>query len=516
MAGKKWLYAFRRRNPDISLRAPESTSYARATGFNKPAVEKFYVQLDLLIQKHGLNGSRIFNCDESGMKTVQQQHAKVLAKTGKRQVGSLTSAERGKNVTVICTMSACGVFIPPCFVFPRKRCNPLLMDNAPESAKGFFNETGWMTAEVFKDYLHHFIEFVKPSTQKPVLLIADGHASHTKSLNVIDLASSSGVILLSLPPHTTHRLQPLDVGFFKPLQTYYDRYIDRWLKLHPGRVFTEYQVAEAFREAYGKAATVEIATNAYRKCGIWPFNAELFSEADYAPSATTDRPAVDGQPVTVEPEAVIPASGAFPSASVEPAAIAGPSVPPVTVEPAHDSPISSASSSASVEPAAGESVIDPLPSTSVRRVSLSELCTLPQAPSKTTKRRAGQSSTILTDSPYKRLLQSKSPVAKSKENANKGRKTKAACKGQAQPESVTSRPKPKNKRVTKKTAVVSSDEDEEWPCLVCCEPFKNSKKGEKWIRCVTCERWAHLMCTGLDNKAKTYVCDNCNSDDSDD
>ena len=76
MAGKKWLYAFRRRNHDITLRAPVSTSYARATGFNKPAVDKFYTLLDSLIQKYGLNGSRIFNCDESGMKTVQQQNSR--------------------------------------------------------------------------------------------------------------------------------------------------------------------------------------------------------------------------------------------------------------------------------------------------------------------------------------------------------------------------------------------------------------------------------------------------------
>ena len=128
--------------------------------------------------------------------------AAVVAKTGKRQVGLLTSAEHRKNVTVICTMRACGVFIPPCFVFPRKRPSPLLMDKAPESSKGFFNDTGWNTGEVFNDYLNHFIEFVKTSTKKPVLLILDRHASHTKSSDVIELASSSGVILLC-PPHIT-------------------------------------------------------------------------------------------------------------------------------------------------------------------------------------------------------------------------------------------------------------------------------------------------------------------------
>ena len=147
------------------------------------------------------------------MKTVQQTTAEVLSLSGKKQVGSITSVERGKNVTVICTVSACGQYIPPRFIFPRKRVNPILMDNAPTASNGFFNETGWMTGELFVKYLEHFAEFCRPSKDRQCLLILDGHASHTKSLEAIEYANSKGVILLSLPLHTTHKLQPLDVCF---------------------------------------------------------------------------------------------------------------------------------------------------------------------------------------------------------------------------------------------------------------------------------------------------------------
>ncbi|KAJ4437665.1 hypothetical protein ANN_17810 [Periplaneta americana] len=34
-AGKKWYYAFKRRHPQLNLRQPESTSFARAKGFDK-------------------------------------------------------------------------------------------------------------------------------------------------------------------------------------------------------------------------------------------------------------------------------------------------------------------------------------------------------------------------------------------------------------------------------------------------------------------------------------------------
>jgi len=59
IAGKKWLYGFRQRHPNIVICKPEATSYARATGFNKPAVQKFYELLGSLINKHHLDGSNI-------------------------------------------------------------------------------------------------------------------------------------------------------------------------------------------------------------------------------------------------------------------------------------------------------------------------------------------------------------------------------------------------------------------------------------------------------------------------
>jgi hypothetical protein len=41
-----------------------------------------------------------------------------------KQIGALTSWERGKNVTVCCSFSAAG---PLMFVFPRKRMSPILI-----------------------------------------------------------------------------------------------------------------------------------------------------------------------------------------------------------------------------------------------------------------------------------------------------------------------------------------------------------------------------------------------------
>ena len=59
-----------------------------------------------------------------------------------------------------------------------------------------------------------FERYTKPkrTTQKR-LLIVDGYSSYI-NMAFIDWADQHGIILLILPPYTTHRLQPIDVGLF--------------------------------------------------------------------------------------------------------------------------------------------------------------------------------------------------------------------------------------------------------------------------------------------------------------
>ena len=41
MAGKVFFLTFKTRNPNLALRTPEATNLMRATGFNKPQVDRF-------------------------------------------------------------------------------------------------------------------------------------------------------------------------------------------------------------------------------------------------------------------------------------------------------------------------------------------------------------------------------------------------------------------------------------------------------------------------------------------
>lgn len=100
------------------------------------------------------------------------------------------------------------------------------------------------------------------------------------------MARANGILLLQLPGHTTHRLQPLDVRFFGPLQTYYDQALDQWMTCHASQCVTQFDIAPLITIAYYKAASMNNAINAFKNNGCWPINRFVFNDADFNDAAS--------------------------------------------------------------------------------------------------------------------------------------------------------------------------------------------------------------------------------------
>lgn len=283
MAGVDWLRGFLGRHK-ISLRKPEATSLNRAVGFNKNEVDLFYNNLGAVIMKHKFPPNRIYNMDETGISTVQKP-GKILAPQGQKQVGGITSWERGKNITAVCAMSASGDYVPPLFIYPRKRMTPLLTRGGPPGAIYRCSLNGWTNEDLFLEWLDHFSQHVKPSESDPVLLSIDNHGSHI-SLEGFEFCRKHYIHVVSIPPHTSHKLQPLDVTFYAPLKNAFNKECDYFMKSNyrPNQKITPYDIASIFSKAYLRVATLEKAVSGFEVCGIHPFNPNKFSEDDFAPA----------------------------------------------------------------------------------------------------------------------------------------------------------------------------------------------------------------------------------------
>lgn len=303
MAGDYWLRLFRKRyQKELSLRKPEATSLARSSAFNKHTVSLTFDNYKKVLSKcpSDIKATDIWNLDEAGLSTVHVP-PKILAPLGEKQVGSMTSAERGTTVTMIAAINAGGGFVPPMLIFPRVNFKEFMLTGAPEGSIGGANPSGWSNESMFVKFLQHFIKYTKPTKEQPVILILDNHESHI-SVPAIQMAKDNGVMLITLHPHTSHHMQPLDKSVYGPFKTYFNTAANELLMTpgHVGKPLNIYDIAGLVGKAFPLAFTPNNICKGFSSTGFHPLNENIYTDADFMPASYSDRPPVENSPTRID------------------------------------------------------------------------------------------------------------------------------------------------------------------------------------------------------------------------
>lgn len=320
---------------------------------------------------------------------------------------------------------------------------------------------------------------VRPSEENPVLLIIDGHSSHTKNLAFTEKARANHETVLVLPPHCSNKLQPLDVSFMAPFKTYYANAVEDFMREKVGHVVSQYDIAELMGKAFTRAAKMEIAVSGFRKTGIHPLDETVFDEDSFAPSLVTDQPVSEVIPSALMTDQ--PTTSFDSSVTDQPVSEVIPSTPmqdqPTTsfvraIKKSHDTSghetqsdtAQSLDGSFTVSP----SSILPLPKMTVPRA--------------TKRRRPAEKTAEITSDQYKDTLK-KAKASKEIKDMKKTRK-----KG-------TRKPK------TQKSAQI----EEDILCFKCGSIFSDSEEGRGWFSCYKCGKWFHDDCE-KENQGKCLDC----------
>jgi hypothetical protein len=272
-----WVRWFRKRHPEISLRMSQGLDSGRARGLCPENVSSFYENLEVMLAR-GYEASHIWNCDESGAQAGRNGGGRVLAKTGARSVHSIIPKEREWLSVLVC-VNAASFHIPNFYIFRGKSFQRDYIKQCEDNASMAMQEKAWMTGHLFKSWIGHFVKNIRDCGLQisPLcrhLLILDGHGSHV-TMDVVKIACSIGLDLLTLPSHTFHAMQPLDVACFKQS---FRELRDVWTLRHKCRGANKEVLAKWVSAALLKALSEKNIKSGFRATGIFPFNSHAMDD----------------------------------------------------------------------------------------------------------------------------------------------------------------------------------------------------------------------------------------------
>ena len=135
------------------------------------------------------------------------------------------------------------------------------------------SQNGWTDNKIGLEWLKHFNRYTaNRSTSRYRLLILDGHESH----HYVDFETyykEKEVITLCIPPHSSHLLQPLDVGYFSLLKKAYGREIEHLIRCSITHV-SKTEFFPAFHAAHEATMTERNIKGAFKGAGLVPLDPE--------------------------------------------------------------------------------------------------------------------------------------------------------------------------------------------------------------------------------------------------
>jgi hypothetical protein len=287
---KHWIQSFLKRHRAISSRVPEALTRASANVTSRD-IDNFFIKVkqsltDLnlidLATKTEFSG-RVFNIDETSL-SLNCMPRKVLSKRGVRNVRVVEPAKHHQNITVTLIVSADGKLWTPQTIFDKDFSATMQSNCAFAAGKAkqdlFFAKTekGWQDQSSFFEYLKKFDEEItKMGVVKPVLLYSDGHKSRM-NLSMQEWCMDRGIILILFYPNSTHILQPLDVGFFKPFKNQWKDVLHTYKKANKLTSLSETDFITILCTVIKDMVNPQIIINAFKSSGTFPLDRTQISD----------------------------------------------------------------------------------------------------------------------------------------------------------------------------------------------------------------------------------------------
>jgi hypothetical protein len=279
--GDDWIVKFMHDN-HLSLVKPSPMERSRALANADPhIVYGFYDLLHREMERLELSDKphHIFNLDETAF-FIDPSRVRVVAPKGK-SAHRITAGPGRQAFSVMLCISADGTAQPPLIIFPGKHLYSSWQGHdVIEGTMYGRSESGWMTTELFTSWFDCFVSRV---TQRPLLLIFDGHKTHL-GMDFIHRARAENVTVLKMPSHTSSKLQPLDVSCFHPIKHEWDNKLIHTQRLNGFTSLSKSEFVDTLSQVLREKLSSTIIQSGFRKTGIFPLDSTQFPRTGFNPA----------------------------------------------------------------------------------------------------------------------------------------------------------------------------------------------------------------------------------------
>lgn len=273
--GKKWSSHFVKRHPIAKTKLGRRTNWERINAATPDNIKHLF---NLYETVSWIPPRRRYNADEGGIMEGQGINGLVIGSSQENpnMVPVKTINARTWTSIVEC-ISALGVALDPLVIFKAKSIQEQWFKRdflaRHPSWHVTFSQNGWTSNEIAVEWLEKvFLPQTQPNDPSEArLLIVDGHGSHTSD-EFMTTCYLNNIHLLFFPAHTSHILQPLDLGCFSSLKVAYRRLVSEHTALTDTTKIGKAKFLEFYAEARKISLREQCVRAGWKATGLYPKN----------------------------------------------------------------------------------------------------------------------------------------------------------------------------------------------------------------------------------------------------
>ena len=231
--------------PELTKRKALALDYQRADALTIDTVSRFFCTLEKAyklckdLSGYDVRAQDVWAMDEVGFALSDGSGYKIIARKGSKRVNLFTPVDRS-HITVAFSTNASGYCLQPCFILKGSSQASTFLEHY--KLAGFDHplvlgaNKAYMDYTSFDEWSKDFVRNAKFIPDSYLVLIYDGHITHTMSLEALKYLHTHKIYALCIPAHSSHIFNIGDVTVFAKLKNAFRRIQTRYAEEKNSRV----------------------------------------------------------------------------------------------------------------------------------------------------------------------------------------------------------------------------------------------------------------------------------------